>query len=62
MTKEKIMELTTKSQKDIDDLLNKCMAAEDEGTTKYPGMTYEQGVTAGIRWLMEHGQPHPLED
>lgn len=46
---------------EIDDVMNQCMAAENDGTSKYPGMTYEQGVAAAIRW-MEGDGVNPLED
>lgn len=46
---------------EIDDLLNKCLDAEDEGASKYPGMTYEQGVRAAIEWLTGNAG-HPLEE
>ena len=30
------------------------------GETKYPGMTYEQGVKAAIEWLQGYGE-NPME-
>jgi hypothetical protein len=35
----------------IDDLLKRCQAAEDKGTTRFAGMSYEQGILYGIRWM-----------
>lgn len=49
-------------QEDIDMLLNECREREDRGGSKYPGMTYEQGVIAAIEWLTFRGQPNPMED
>ena len=49
------------SQSEIDDVLDKCLDQEDEGGSRFPGMTYEQGVKAGIDWLTDDGA-HPLED
>lgn len=49
------------TQKQIDAVLNWCDEAEDEGRSHYPGMTYEQGVAAAIRWLRE-GWDSPMED
>lgn len=46
----------------IDDVLNKCDEQEDEGGSKWPGMTYEQGVAAGIRWALGHIDDNPMED
>lgn len=48
-------------ENEIDDVLNQCAEAADEGQSKYPGMSYEQGVEAGIRW-MQGTDPHPLDD
>jgi hypothetical protein len=46
----------------IDDVLNECMEHEDKGTTKFRGMTYEQGVQNGIRWVLGEVFDHPMED
>lgn len=48
------------TQEQIDDVLNKCSDSEDEGTSIYPGMTYEQGVKAGIEWV-QFGGEGPLD-
>ena len=48
-------------ENEINDVLNQCAEAADEGQSKYPGMSYEQGVEAGIRW-MQGTDPHPLDD
>lgn len=36
---------------EIDDVLNDCDDQEEQGGSRYPGMTYEQGVAQAIRWL-----------
>jgi hypothetical protein len=46
---------------DIDDVLNQCADAEDEGRSQYPGMTYEQGVRIGIEWLLGITDESPFE-
>lgn len=46
----------------IDELLNMCSERENEGGSKFPGMTYEQGILAAINWLTWENEPHPLED
>lgn len=48
------------SQQEIEAVYAEATAAETEGS-KFPGMTYEQGVMAAIEW-MQHGGPDPLED
>ncbi len=49
------------SDTNIDDVLNKCADAEDEGRSQYPGMTYEQGVRIGIEWLLGVTDESPFE-
>ena len=46
------------TQDEIDDVLNQCMEA---GSSRWPGMTYEQGVAAALRWMIDGGQ-RPMED
>lgn len=46
---------------EIDDVLNQCAEQADEGGSKWPGMSYEQGVEAAIRWLTEGGS-NPMQD
>jgi hypothetical protein len=46
---------------EINEVLNLCSAQADEGRSKYPGMTYEQGIEAAIRW-MQGDDSNPMED
>lgn len=48
-------------QQEIDQVLNQCAEAADDGRSKFPGMSYEQGVEAAIRWMQGDGAP-PLDD
>ena len=50
-----------RSDDEIDDLLNDCSMAEMDGS-KYPGMTFEQGVEYAIKWVTDRESSHPLED
>jgi len=54
----------TKTDAEIDDLIQQCMDAEEQGTTKFRGMTYEQGIKNALDWVVETGQDgyHPLDD
>ncbi len=47
------------SQSQIEDVLDKIM--ELGGKSTVPGMTYEEGIDAALRWVMGDG-PHPLDD
>ena len=49
------------TQDEIDEVLNQCMEQADEGGSRFPGMTYEQGVEAAIRW-MQGTDENPLSD
>ena len=48
-------------QEEIDDVLNKAADGIDNGS-KWPGMSYEQGVDAAIRWLTGETEDNPMED
>ena len=50
-----------RTDKEIDDCLNDA-AESDSGGSKWPGMTYEQGVCAAIEWMIEQNEHHPMED
>jgi hypothetical protein len=41
---------------EVNEILNWCAEAEDSGDSKYPGMTYEQGVDAAVRWMKGEGE------
>lgn len=51
-----------RTEKEINQLLNECDEAEDMGTTKFPGMTYEQGIKEAIEWLSGDSNCYPLDD
>jgi hypothetical protein len=48
-------------QEVIDDVLNQCATQEDEGGSRWPAMSYEQGVAAAIRWMQGNDQ-NPMDD
>lgn len=61
--KKKHVELeVARSQDEIDDLLNVCSEHEDEGTSKFDGALYEQGVRAGILWVLGQQDENPMEE
>ena len=51
-----------RSDAKIDDLMNECFEAEEQGTTKFRGMSFEEGIRHAISWLTDAEAPHPLED
>lgn len=48
-----------RSQGEID---NAIADAEHGGVSKWPGMTYEEGVSAALRWVSGDTDEHPMED
>lgn len=50
------------TQEQIDEQLNLAAEAVDEGQSKWPGMTYEQGVDNAIRWMTGESDQPPMED
>lgn len=46
---------------EIDAVLNQAAKAVDTGRSKYPGMSYEQGIDDMYRWLTDRNQ-EPLFD
>lgn len=49
-----------RTSEEIDGLLNQCSEGFDNGS-RYPGMTYEDGIRDAIRWLTDTDEPGPLD-
>ena len=50
------------SEKEIDEVLNAADEQETKGGSQWKGMTYEQGVSAAIRWLLGMSDENPMQD
>lgn len=50
------------SDAEIDEVLNQCSEQIDRGRSKFPGMTYEEGVQAGIEWALGRHESNPMEE
>ena len=50
------------TEREINDVLNQCVEAEETGESRWPGMSYEQGVKAGIEWVLGQTTDNPLDD
>ena len=52
-----------RSEREIDDVLNKCFEIEDEAEnrTNRPDLTYEQGVSSALRWVIGWTNFGPLD-
>ncbi len=52
----------TRSEEEIDAVLNKCSESIEAGRSAWPGMTFEQGVDAALRWVNGDTDETPMED
>ena len=48
-----------RTDEEINNLLNTAAEVEFEGS-KYPGMTFEQGIQEGIDWILGHQAECPM--
>ena len=51
-----------RTREQVDDLLQRCGDAEFEGSTKFPGMSYEQGVLYGLSWMIHDEDVDPIKE
>ena len=56
------MKKIKRTDKEIDDVLNKAGSANLKGETKWEGMTYEQGVENALMWVFGDFLHNPMED
>jgi len=47
---------------EIDDTISKCFDEMESGSTRYPGLTYEEGVLAALDWAFGTSDDNPMED
>jgi hypothetical protein len=50
-----------RTDQEIESLIGDCADAEAEGS-RFPGMTYEQGIDAALRWVFGEQDEHPLAE
>jgi hypothetical protein len=50
-----------RSQSEIDDVRGVATDAMDAGS-KYPGMSYEEGIIAALDWATGESDDNPMED
>jgi len=50
------------TQEQIDDVVNDAYENIEEGTTRWPGMTYEQGVADALQWVNGDREESPFEE
>lgn len=49
-------------QEQIDDVVNDAWDSINEGTSRYPGMSYEDGVRAALDWVTGEVDENPFEE
>lgn len=49
-----------RTEKEIAEIYDKCVESENVDESRYPGMTYEQGIKDCLDWL--EGGDNPFED
>ena len=47
---------------EVNEVLNAVAVKINQGCSKFPGMTYEEGVRAAIDWLVGDIDDNPMED
>ena len=52
-------EMQRPSQAEIEEVLNWAYKNTDDGTSQYFGMSYEEGVIAGIEWALGEREDRP---
>lgn len=50
------------TKEEIDEVLNECAETVNRGGSKVPGMSYEEGVQAGILWVTGQSDEHPMAE
>jgi hypothetical protein len=51
-----------KTEQEIEQYLNESLPEGAGGPSKWPGMSYEQGVDAALRWVLGYTDEKPMED
>jgi len=52
---------TARTQKEVDDLHDRCAQVEDLIRSQFPERSYEQGIADAICWMETPQMPDPLE-
>ncbi len=51
----------TRTDDEINNLRNDVAGRIDEGGSRYPGMSYENGIEEVLSWLFGENEDHPYE-
>jgi hypothetical protein len=51
-----------RTEEEIEDLLATAYEVKDEGGSRYPGMSFEDGITETLEWIKGDREENPLEE
>ena len=51
-----------RTQEEIDEQLNLAMEQSEQGKSKFPGMSYEEGVSEALQWVTGRQEQRPMVD
>ena len=51
-----------RTKQEIDDVLNQAAEQQDEGGSRFPGMTYEDGLANALRWVIGDDDDNPYPE
>lgn len=51
-----------RTQREVDSVLGDCADSISEGSSKYPGLTYEEGVQAALDWILGNTDDQPMAE
>jgi hypothetical protein len=54
--------MTVRTQEEVNQQLDKVNDNINKGISKYPGMTYEEGIRAAIDWMSGESDEPPMDD
>ena len=57
-----MINITVEQENIIHEVLNWASESEDNGESKFPEMSYEQGVKAALEWVLGYTDIAPDED
>lgn len=51
-----------RTEEEVEKLMDDCIENRTNGKHRYAGMTYEEGIRAGIEWLTGETEDYPFDE
>lgn len=51
-----------RSDEEVDKAMNAAGEQRDKGGSRWPGMSYEEGVLAALAWILGQDDANPMEE